>query len=176
MLAVSLFIALFVLLAFGVFFVGISGGMGGARQRLHSQASGGRGAMNLALVVVYLGFGGAIPLLLLTGNHSRASAAVGGIKLTTNEKVGREIFGEHCGVCHTLQASNSVGKVGPNLDGLKPPAELVLHTIENGCVQNPSSQSDPQACLGYGTMPANVVQGKDASDVAAFVSKVAGHE
>ena len=176
MLAVFVVVALFVVLAFSVFFVGISGGVGGARQTLHSQTRGARGFMNLTLLVIYLGFGVAMPLVFLTGNHSNASAAVGGMKLTTAEKYGREIFGEHCGVCHTLLAANAVGKVGPNLDELKPPAQLVLHTIVNGCVPNPTSQSDPRACLGYGNMPANIVQGKDASDVSAFVAKVAGHE
>ena len=175
MLAVFLFVSLFVLAALAIVFVGLSGGPAGAREKLHSQTSGARGATNLVLTIVYLGFGVAMPLLLLTGNHSNASAAVGGSKLTTPEKYGRTIFGDHCAVCHTLQAANAVGKVGPNLDELKPPAELVLHTIQNGCLQNPPSQSDPQACLGYGNMPANVVEGKDASDVAAFVAKVAGH-
>jgi mono/diheme cytochrome c family protein len=176
MLAVVLFLSLFLLLAFGVFFVGLSGGVAGARDKLQSQAHGSRAATNLVLLVVYLGFGVVTPILLLTGNHSNASAEVGGMQLTPAEKYGRTIFGEHCGVCHTLLAANAVGKVGPNLDELKPPAELVLHTIVNGCEQKPLSLSSPTFCLGYGTMPANVVQGKEASDVAAFVSKVAGHE
>ena len=33
-----------------------------------------------------------------------------------------------------------------------------------------------QACLGEGTMPADVVQGVDAEDVAKFVSRVAGQQ
>ena len=40
-------------------------------------------------------------------------------------------------VCHTLSAANAVGKVGPNLDTLKPPYGLVLNTINNGCLQDP---------------------------------------
>jgi hypothetical protein len=32
-----------------------------------------------------------------------------------------------------------------------------------------------QICLGYGTMPADIVEGRQAQDVAAFVAKVAGH-
>ena len=46
-----------------------------------------------------------------------------------------------------------VAKIGPNLDQLRPPQSLVFNTIINGCVQNLSSGS-PQACLGFGTMPA----------------------
>ena len=61
------------------------------------------------------------------------------------------------------------------LDTLKPPASLVLNTINNGCLQNPPPGSQ-QSCLGQGTMPAKIVQGKDAKDVANFVAKVAGKE
>ena len=126
-----------------------------------------------ALVVV--GFAIVLPIVFLLGNHNRASAQVGGIKLTASEKRGREIFGERCALCHTLAAANAVGKVGPNLDVIQPTQQLVLHTIENGCLQNPPAGSQ-EACLGEGTMPADVVQGVDAQDVAQFVAKVAGKE
>ena len=62
---------------------------------------------------------------------------------------GRELFGEHCGVCHTLAAANAIGKVGPNLDTLQPPASLVLNTIDNGCLPNAPSGS-AEHCLGQG--------------------------
>lgn len=175
MLAVVVFIAIFVTLALGLFFLGMRRGVV-APPKPYADGRGGRAALNLTLVAVYLGFGAAIPLLLLTGNHSNASAQVGGIPLNQSEKDGRTLFGEHCGVCHTLLAANAVGKVGPNLDTLRPPEELVLHTIQNGCLQNPPSPSSPETCLGYGNMPANVLQGKQAEDVAQFVGKVAGHE
>jgi hypothetical protein len=74
-----------------------------------------------------------------------------------------------------LAAANAIGKVGPNLDTLKPPESLVLHTINNGCLPNAPSNS-PQQCLGQGVMPADVVEGVDAQDVASFVAKVAGKE
>jgi mono/diheme cytochrome c family protein len=109
------------------------------------------------------------------GNHANANAQVGGIKLTPGEKIGRELFGEHCGVCHTLAAANAAGKVGPNLDLLKPSESIVLHTIVNGCLPNGSASSG-EACLSQGVMPANVVQGRQAQQVAAFVAKVAGNE
>src|SRR5437016_5802455 len=74
-----------------------------------------------------------------------------------------------------LAAANAVGKVGPNLDVIQPSYGLTLRTIQNGCLQNPPKGSQ-EACLGYGTMPADVVQGTDAQNVAKFVSKVAGKE
>ena len=85
---------------------------------------------------VLIVFGIGLPAALLIGNHNKANGQVGGIKLTSGEKQGRELFGQHCGVCHTLAAANAVGKVGPNLDTIKPSASLVLHTIDNGCLPN----------------------------------------
>jgi mono/diheme cytochrome c family protein len=174
-LATSLFIAFWVLLAFGIFFVAARGGVGGARATLQTQSRGGRKAATVIFVIVYAAFGVAIPLVLLAGNRDKASAQVGGIKLTAAEKHGRLLFGESCALCHTLAAANATAKVGPNLDQLKPPYSLVLNTINNGCLQNPPPNSN-EACLGQGNMPAQLYQGKDAQDVSQFVAKVAGRE
>jgi cytochrome c551 len=117
-----------------------------------------------------------VPVLFLHGNHANANAQVGGNKLNPAEKRGREIFAFRCGFCHTLAAANVNGKVGPNLDSLRPPDSLVLNTINNGCLPNPPSGNNSESCLGQGVMPAGIIQGRDASDVAAFVAKVAGRE
>ena len=175
LLAVLLFVAFWLILGLGLTFVGVRGGLGGARAAFQTQSQAGRKWAWAVFAVVYVGFGAALPTLLLAGNHANASSQVGGIRLTASEKTGRELFGEHCGVCHTLSAANAVGKVGPNLDTLQPPATLVLHTLEYGCLQNPPANS-PETCLGYGTMPADVVVGQNAQDVAEFVARVAGKE
>ena len=174
MLAVVLFLAFWVVLGVALFFIAVRGGLGGARDTLQSQSRGGRKAASVVFAIIYIAFGVALPIIILTGNHTRASAKVGEIRLTPAEKNGRDLFGQNCGVCHTLAAANAVGKVGPNLDALRPPRSLVLHTIEYGCVQDPPTPNAPTACLGYGTMPAAIVQGKDAQDVSDFVAKVAG--
>jgi hypothetical protein len=174
-LATILFLAFWVVLGLVLFFIAVRGGLGGARATLQTQSRGGRRALEVIFVVVYIGFGIAIPQAVLTGNHANASSQFAGIRLTPDEKQGRQLFGQNCGICHTLAAANAVGKVGPNLDMLKPPASLVLNTINNGCVQNPPPNS-PQACLGQGNMPAQVVGGKEAQEVASFVGKVAGKE
>ena len=128
-------------------------------------------------MILYVGFGIALPLAFLIGNHANANAQVGGFKLTAAMKQGRELFGRHCAVCHTLAAANAVGQVGPNLDTLQPTptVQLVLRTINNGCVQNPPPGSS-EGCLGFGTMPSGIVQGAQATDVAKFVAQVAGRE
>jgi hypothetical protein len=174
-LPVLAFAAFWVVLAFGLFFVAARGGLGGARAALQTQSREGRKGIIAMLVFVYVGFGVVIPIVFLVGNGASASYQVGGIRLTAGDRKGRELFGEHCGVCHTLAAANTVGKVGPNLDTLKPPKSLVLHTIANGCLPNPPPSS-PQNCLGQGVMPSQIVTGRDAENVASFVSKVAGKE
>jgi mono/diheme cytochrome c family protein len=174
-LPVALFIAFWVILAFALFFVAARGGLSGARAALETQSRGGRRGFWLSFAVLYIGFGIALPLAFLTGNAAHASKQIGGIPLTAADKHGRQLFGEHCGVCHTLAAANAVGKVGPNLDTLQPPASLIQRTIQYGCVQNATANS-PQTCLGQGTMPSGILQGRDATDVANFVAKVAGKE
>jgi hypothetical protein len=171
-----LFVAFWVLLGLGVFFVAIRGGFGARRPAAGPPSFGARRALAITLVIVYVGFGIAIPLGFLIGNHANANAQVGGLPLNASEKEGRQLFGRHCAVCHTLAAANAVGKVGPNLDVIKPSESLVLHTIQNGCLQSPPPGDSAQSCLGFGNMPAAIVQGQQAQDIAAFVARVAGQE
>lgn len=161
MLGVGLLIAFWVILGLGTFFIAMSGGIQGARTTLQGRSGGSRLA-SFAFVVIFAGFGLALPISILTGNHANASSQFDGIKLTAADKEGRVLFGEHCAVCHTLAAANAVGKVGLNLDALQPPQSLVLTTVQNGL------------SIGHGTMPAGLVVGKQAADVADFVSAVAG--
>jgi cytochrome c553 len=161
-LAIVAFIGFWIVLGVGLVFIALSGGLRGARDVLHTRTLGGRRMMSAVFAVVYLGFGIAIPLLLLTGNHARASNHVRGIPLSNDDKRGRALFGARCGFCHTLSAANTEGKVGPNLDVLQPSKALILDALANGRQR------------GNGTMPALIVQGKDAQDVADFVARVAG--
>jgi hypothetical protein len=138
----------------------------------------GRGSNTLVGVIfvfVTLGLGIALPLVILHGNHANASSQLGGVKLTAEAKSGRLLFGQHCAVCHTLSAANAIGKVGPDLDTLKPPKAEVLHVMANGCLPNANASDENEACLGQGVMPAEVVTGRDAQDVASFVAEAAGH-
>ena len=171
-----LFVAFWVILGFGVFFIAVRGGLRGARETFQSQSFGARRAAGLGFAFLYVAFGVALPLLFLIGNHNNANAQYAGIRLTPAEKQGRELFGQHCGLCHTLAAASAVGKVGPNLDTIKPTETLVLHTINYGCLQNPAPSQSSENCLGQGTMPAAVVTGTQAQEVAKFVAAVAGKE
>jgi hypothetical protein len=173
MVAVIIIAVLFTGLAIAVAYGASKGSFSAVGDALQTTSRGGSRILNATVAIVIVGVGVAVPLVFIIGNRNTSNAQVGGIKLTPAMQAGRELFGEHCGMCHTLAADNSVGKTGPNLDVLRPSEATVAHTIANGCLQ--SATSGDQSCLGYGNMPANIVTGRDAADIAAFVGKIAGH-
>lgn len=74
---------------------------------------------------------------------------------------GMDLFVQSCGSCHVLQAAGTSGAVGPDLDSLAPAEEQILSAIENGGA-------------GSGQMPANLLGGDEAQEVAAYVASSAG--
>ncbi len=85
-------------------------------------------------------------------------------------ETGKELFVTNCGSCHTLYKAGTDGVVGPDLDELlappgptPPDAETieprVLSAIQNGVA---------------GRMPAGILTGSQADEVADFVGQVAG--
>ena len=72
---------------------------------------------------------------------------------------GKTAFVATCGGCHALKDAGTAGNVGPDLDSGAPlSAEDVAEQIENG----------------GGAMPAKLLTGQDAANVAAYVASVAG--
>lgn len=177
MVAVIIIAVVFTSLAATIFWAAPRGKLAPLSSAMFSQRKGASTAINVTIGLVIVAFGIVIPAIFLVANHDEgATAGTGGIKLTAAEVTGRELFGEHCAVCHTLAAASAVGKTGPNLDQLKPAYPLIINTLANGCLADPQGASEAQeSCLGEGTMPADVVQGQDAVDVAKFVAAVAGH-
>jgi mono/diheme cytochrome c family protein len=90
--------------------------------------------------------------------------------LSQSELHGRDLFVDHCGACHTLDAAGTVGNVGPNLGDIAINEQDVLQAIKTGGGRHAKGQETGPS----GTMPANLVTGKDAQDVAAFVGANAG--
>ena len=83
---------------------------------------------------------------------------------------GKDLFVTNCGSCHTLYKAGTDGVVGPDLDellappGPSPPDPAtieprVLSAVENGVA---------------GRMPAGILSGEDAKQVAVFVGNCAG--
>ncbi|MDO8187109.1 c-type cytochrome [Conexibacter sp. JD483] len=118
----------------------------------------------IGFTIFYVAIGAAVPLLLIQGDKNSADAHIGSaeVKLTRQEVEGRELFGDNCANCHTLAAADAAGKVGPNLDVLRPPSELVYDAIVRG------------RSRGGGTMPAGLLAGDEAEAAAAFVAATAG--
>jgi mono/diheme cytochrome c family protein len=85
--------------------------------------------------------------------------------LSPAELHGRQLFVAHCGSCHTLEAAGTVGQVGPNLGDIAVNEADVLHAIRTGGGRHAKGQETGPS----GNMPQNLVTGKDAQDVAAFV-------
>ena len=49
-------------------------------------------------------------------------------------KLGLDVYNNkaQCGTCHTLNAAESEGKIGPNLDELKPQMSQIVIAVTNG--------------------------------------------
>ena len=163
MIASAAFIIIFVSIALTVLFFAFGGSASGAREQLHSQTTFARKVTFAGVALVVALFGVGIPVLLLFNNSgNQAKSAPGGVELSSAQLNGRELFAKDCATCHTLRAANAVGKVGPDLDALRPPSGLVLDAIEKGRAR------------GNGQMPSQLLDGQDAKDVASFVAAVAG--
>ncbi len=92
----------------------------------------------------------------------------------------KALFDVNCGNCHTLYAAETDGNFGPNLDDLLAPAgppegsaaettiktnkSRVLAAIDKGV----DSTTEP------GRMPAGILNGDQAEEVAEFVARTAG--
>jgi len=168
MIAALVFLLAFILVGLAVIFFAFGGGPSGRKRGTPSRAA--RRVIVLASVLVIVGLGVAVPLAIAVVNgDDHAKSAPGGVELNESQAAGRATFAKYCSTCHTLKASNAVGKVGPNLDVLiggisatKQQRALILDAIKNGRAN------------GRGQMPAGVVDGQDAEDVASYVAAVAG--
>ncbi|HSJ17295.1 MAG TPA: c-type cytochrome [Solirubrobacterales bacterium] len=95
---------------------------------------------------------------------------------TTDLDNGRTLFVERCGTCHAFTEAGTQAEIGPDLDGAFVAARetgMDSDTIEgvvSGQIANPrfTDPDDP----AY--MPADLVTGEDAEDVAAYVAEYAG--
>ena len=149
------------LIGIAVVFVAFSGGPGRAREAYLTR--GGR-AFRVVIPLLYVALGIAVPALVIAG---REEATGGTNKLERNHpsakvESGKQLFRQTCASCHSLAAVNARGVTGPNLDKLGVVTkQRVLSAIRIGGT-------------GLGRMPAGLLQGKDADDVATFVSTVAG--
>jgi cytochrome c2 len=84
---------------------------------------------------------------------------------------GKAQFVQKCGSCHILERAGTAGKAGPNLDEAFGPSRR--DGLGGGTIAGVTH--DQILYPGAGSpMPAKLVEGKDARDVAAYVGRVAG--
>jgi cbb3-type cytochrome c oxidase subunit III len=137
-------------------------------RRLGRVTIGGAGLAAAALLAAGCGTGG-------------VASASGKAPDTSN---GQKLFTSSCGACHTLSAAGTSGNIGPNLDnafaaavkdGYKQSSieNLVLDQIRYGSGEIASYTTGKKFKV-LTPMPANIVTGQDAVDVAAYVASVAG--
>jgi cbb3-type cytochrome c oxidase subunit III len=117
-----------------------------------------------------------------------AGCGTGGIasgQADTNN--GQKLFSQSCAACHTLAAANAHGTVGPSLDAAfaadreqgfanSSIENVVLDQIRlgSGPIQAGGGPHSAAKTTEEPTMPANIVTGRNAVDVAAYVASVAG--
>jgi mono/diheme cytochrome c family protein len=158
---VLLVIVPFVVLGIGVVFVAFSGGPGAAREAYLTR---GKRTFPVLILILYVGLGIAVPAAVIA-SRGESEGAVGKLRTeqpTTREEQGKELFIQTCKSCHTLDAVNAHGVTGPDLDDLGGlDRQRVLNAIRRGGT-------------GQGRMPAGLLEGEEAQDVAIYVSRVAG--
>jgi cytochrome c2 len=76
-----------------------------------------------------------------------------------------------CGGCHTLKDAGSAGQIGPNLDEAF--MQDRVEGYEQSAIKNVVLDQIRFPTTGSG-MPADLVEGDEAVDVAAYVAKCAG--
>ena len=88
---------------------------------------------------------------------------------------GKALFKTHCGQCHTLASAGTTGVIGPNLDttfGIVRAQGFAVSTIRD-VVRGQIAYPETKTATGGPGMPANIVSGEDADDVAQFVAQCA---
>jgi mono/diheme cytochrome c family protein len=126
------------------------------------------------------------------------ACGTGGFSKGGDVTQGKKLFTTTCGSCHTLAAAGTSGTIGPNLDdafsadrtqGFKESSiqQIVVDQIrlplQGVSCPGVASQRKGLSCApgspvtptGSTVMPANLLRGQDATDVAAFVATCAGN-
>jgi mono/diheme cytochrome c family protein len=110
----------------------------------------------------------ALAVVALAGAALGLSACSAGQGNNADVVAGKVLFVQKCGACHTLARAGTKGNVGPNLDqafqqSLKDGfGRSAVEGAVHGWILHPNANSP---------MPAKVVTGQDARDVAAYVAQ-----
>jgi mono/diheme cytochrome c family protein len=157
------FLVPFLLLGIGVAFVAFRGGPAAIREGAGRRPRRRRG-LRIGLALLYLALGVGVPAAVISGRNE-AEGGVGALtqrQASTPAQGGKQLFKQTCASCHNLNAVNAHGVTGPDLDEIgQVTQQRVLNAIKIGGT-------------GQKRMPSGLLQGRDASEVATYVSQVAG--
>ena len=108
----------------------------------------------------------ALTALVLNDKNAGETPAKPSLGGTANSPItaaakGKALFTQRCGSCHTLSDAGTQGKVGPDLDELKPSKAVVLAALQKGGT-------------GSGVMPPGLASGADAKALADYITATAG--
>ena len=154
-------ILLFLLVGGAVAFIAFSGGPSAAREAYLTRGST---FFKVAIPLLYVGLGVAIPAVVIAGREAKEgnTGALANTEPSHELQDGKNLFLATCATCHSLKAVNARGVTGPDLDNIGQVTEKrILDAIKNGGT-------------GQRKMPANLLQGKNAENVAKYVARVAG--
>ncbi len=93
---------------------------------------------------------------------------------------GRALFIEKCGTCHVLAEAGTAAVIGPSLDSSFAEARKVgmdqdtIEGVVQAQIENPRTVNEEDPDYAQIFMPADLVTGRDAEAVAAYVASVAG--
>jgi cytochrome c5 len=174
-MATAAFVIAFLAIGAAVAFVAFSGGPSQAREAYLTK---GRRGFKIAIPIIYVALGIAVPALVLADRHSAegSSGTLSAQQGSQEFNDGKTLFRENCWSCHTLKAAGAHGVTGPNLDQIGTiSTQRVLNAILIGGTGDgrmpamliPGACSKP-SCHPRGASPT------DAEKVALYVSQVAG--
>jgi mono/diheme cytochrome c family protein len=127
-----------------------------------------------------------VTALSVTAVASAGCGAIGRVDPSSGDPgVGKALFVEKCGACHTLADAKTTGTVGPNLDDafaadkdqgfhLSTIADVVRGQIAYP-ETDPGQVVDPDSMAPSPGMTPNLVQGQQARDVSVYVAKCAAN-
>jgi mono/diheme cytochrome c family protein len=130
-------------------------------------------ATNLKSKICLLLAASGVMTMVLAGCGASDSAPING----DFQDRGRQLFNAKCGTCHKMAAAASVGEQGPDLDDAFAAMREVgmsESTIEGMVKAQVETPRPSQANFPGVSMPANLVEGNDLDDVAAYVARYAG--
>ena len=125
--------------------------------------------MNRAPFLVFGGFALICLLLVFKVVLGQGAEGAAPVAVESQDEDAKQLFANNCGPCHTLAAAGADGIVGPNLD-------KVLAPGGNATYDGSYSRALAAITCGFGNgrMPAGILQGENAQEVAQFVGAYAG--